>query len=482
MSLIAAIDVGTTSLRVGLFDQGGNRQIIATAPVESLFPHAGWVEHDPMTLLRSCIDSVSQACTQVGVEMAAIDSVGIACQRGTFVAWNIRTGEPITPAIGWQDSRTQAQVDELRAGGIPVNTMASCTKIAWVLNEMPEAKAALNQGALRFGTVDTWLTWNLTDGQAFITDPSNAAATGLYDPGTGDWSTTATDFFGIDRSTLPAITVTAGRTGDDHEITTGETTIRAGVGDQQAACYAHGLGVGDAKLTLGTSAMLDVGIGSSPQPGPPGAYALPLWRLPTSHGNSSNVETVETYCMEANIAAAGATIEWLVRVGLLSSIEELDFAAPRGRPGPMIVPALAGLGTPHDTAAARGLFVGIGLDTTADDLVLAAVDGIALRAAELCEALDVGDTLKVDGGLTRSTTMLHRLADLTGRTVLPSVDPEVTLRGAAMLAALGEDGNLSTVGYAEAVEPQISDDERETMQARFGKLTEPLTTDLRGTP
>ncbi len=460
--ITAAVDLGTTSVRVGLFDEAGRRLTLLQAPLPSVFPRPGQVEQDPDLLVSLPLELLRQTMAEARVTAADVGAMGIACQRGTIIAWDAESTRPVTPAIGWQDSRTRGRVDELRAIGIPVNTMASCTKIEWLLQEHEPARAAHRAGRLRIGTVDTWLTWALSGGEAFVTDPSNAGATGLYDSGQRDWSEGALDLFHVDRSVLAEVVATAApvaRIRADHLGV--ELPITARAGDQQAACFAHGLGEGEAKLTLGTSAMLDVRLGSEVPPRPDGAHVLPLWRI----GDA------EPSLIEGTVATAGGTIEWLMRMGLLGSIELLDDMVAAGRESVLMVPALAGLGTPHDDSAARGVTVGIDLGTEPADIVAGAVEGIAQRCAEVADALGVGPRIRVDGGLSRSPAVLQRIADATGRVISPAVDPETTLAGAARLAA-AVGAELPVAELDEPFEPELDDIERARRRARFTAAVE----------
>ncbi len=463
MSVVAGIDLGTTSVRVGLFESDGSIRASARAPLGSLFPSPGRVEQDPDLLVSIPLDLLRRTLDEADLPASEVAAIGLACQRATFLGWRASTGTPLTPAIGWQDNRSQVRVDQLRREGIPVTTLASCTKIEWLLTNSPEARAAHEHGDLRVGTIDSWLTWKLTDGEAFVTDPSNASATGLYDLRHRDWSAAALDLFHIDRSVLPDVTTTAGIVGATAPALLGHSVpLAARAGDQQAACFAHQTSEGEAKLTLGTSAMLDVANGTTPGPVPAGAHILPLWRL-EAHG-----EEIEPSCVEGSIPTAGAAVEWLVRMNLLESIDQLDPVATRGSGLVTVVPALAGLGTPHDLSAIRASFSGISLDTEPADLVLGVLDGLAHRCAEMADALAVGVNLPVDGGLSRSRVFPQRLADTTGRNILAAQDPETTLRGAARLAAaaVGVD-HFSPVVSREPIEPDISGDERESRRSAF---------------
>lgn len=350
MSLIAAIDVGTTTARVRLFEASGEVVASQSQPVGLSLPAPGLVEQDPVELFELSVSLLTAALAERGADASDLASIGLVTQRGGVVTWDSGTGEPLRPLIGWQDARTIDRVEELKALGLPLNTQASCTKFEWATTTDPAVIAAKEAGTLRIGTLDAWLTWSLTGGEAFVTDPSNAGATGLYDPGTKSWLEMGMDLFGQDVSWHPEIVATSEVVGETPTALLGSPIpVAARAGDQQAACFAEGVSErGDAKLTLGTAAMLDVCAGPTPAAETPtGTYGLPLWRI------TEGDETVELYCTEASEPTAGATVEWLVRVGLLSSVTELD-AVAAAAPGTatssgastVMVPALAGLGAP----------------------------------------------------------------------------------------------------------------------------------------
>jgi len=464
MTVVAGIDVGTTSIRVGLFDPAGMRVATGQKRLSISYPFDGAVEQDPVEMRDVSVDLLLGALADARLSPDDVAAVGIANQRSTVVAWDSGTGLPLRPAIGWQDTRTAARVAEFRSNGIPLNTSASCSKVEWLLRNDDAVRKARQAGTLRLGTVDSWLTDALTAERSFVTDPSNAGATGFYDLVSGDWSDFVVEMFGADVSLLPAVAATNSIAGVMPEGLLGSgVPVAARSGDQQAAGFAHGLMAGAAKLTLGTSAMLDLSTGSEVAAAPDGTYALPLWRL-----NAASTQP-DQFCLEGSVNTAGATIEWLVSVGLLAEVSALDpvVAGSRGPAG--FVPALSGLGSPALDPEARGLIGEIGLDTTAADLVAGAVQGIAARVAIIADTINVGDTIIVDGGLSRSRQMLAAVADLTGRTVHPTADPETTLRGAAMLAA-------TSVGFAMAndagivpdpIEPSMSADQRESIMDRY---------------
>lgn len=430
--LVAGLDLGTTTIRLGLFDPAtGERVAIRREKLGLDVPFAGAVEQDPSEFVSATQRLWPAILADAAVEPADISALGIANQRATIVCWSSVTGEPLRPAVGWQDARTADAVAELVAQGIPVNSSASCTKMAWLLREDASVAAAAADGTLRMGTVDSWLTWALSGGRAFVTDPSNAAATGMYDGGAGDWSAGALDLFGVPRAPLAEVVASDAVVGPALLLDpSGGIALRARLGDQMAACAAHGLSLGEAKVTLGTSAIADVHAGTDPGPAPAGCYTLPLWRRRVGE------EVIEEYLFEGTVNTAGSVIEWLVRVGLLDRVEDLDAVAARGRVGAAtavaFVPALAGLGSPHHDPTARGQWTGLALDTTRADMVRAVVEGIADRVGELARHLGV-ESVAVDGGLSRSTVVVEALAS-RGLDIRRAAEHEATLRGAALFS------------------------------------------------
>ncbi|MCQ3806850.1 MAG: FGGY family carbohydrate kinase [Acidimicrobiaceae bacterium] len=432
MSLIAAIDVGTTTVRAAVFDGEGERLSIARSALGSQHPFAGAVEQDPDEIVSTATDAFHRSLQQAGVEAADIGALGITNQRSSVVAWDGGTGRALRPLIGWQDTRTAERVAEFVSAGIPLNTSASCTKLEWLMANDDAVGDAHSRGALRFGTVDTWLTWAFSGGTVHATDPSNAGATGCYDMHGGDWSDDVLALFGVPRESMATVVASDETVGHcDPALVGAAIPLAARCGDQMAACMAHGMVDGTAKLTLGTSGMLDVGTGSTVAEAPEGCYALPLWR------RTVDGAPVNEFLVEGSILTAGSVIEWLVRTGLLDRVEQLDEVTASGVPGVEFVPSLAGLGSPHQDPSARGAVRGIGLETTAADIVLGAVTGIATRVAELTAHMGVTGPLLVDGGLSQSQALLQAIHETTGLEVHPAPDHETTVRGIALLAASG---------------------------------------------
>lgn len=459
---VLALDLGTTGVRAVVFDAAGRNVSGSYRKLRIDYPAADRVEQDAADFLATSIEVMRAALAEANVAAADLRGLGIVTQRASAIAWDAVSGRALAPVIGWQDRRTLPRVDELRALGLPVNTLASCTKFEWLLQQ-DAVRAAADAGTLRLGTPDVWLNWALSGGEAFVTDPSCAGATGLNDPASGDWFDAAMELFGQDTAWHPRIVATDAVVGTmDPSLLGAPVPLAARAGDQQAACFAQGVrAAGTAKVTLGTSAMLDRSTGAAPVEPPPGAYALPLWRLEDSG---------DAFCLEGTVITAGAAVEWLVRTGLLTSVEQLDAVAASGRPGITFVPALAGLGTPWMADAARGRFDGIGLDTSPADLVRGVVEGIAQRIADLAETLDAGDGFGVDGGLGRSDLLLQRIADLSGCSVARAAETETTARGAAALAAAapGTRGEaLPDPAAAARFTPSLPDADRSAARDRW---------------
>ncbi len=429
MSLTAAIDVGTTTVRSAVFDGEGERLSIARATLGSQHPFAGAVEQDPEEIVSTAVDVFNRSLAEAGVQAADVEALGITNQRSSVVAWDADTGRALRPLIGWQDTRTSERVAEFVSAGIPLNTSASCTKLEWLMaNDDAVGRASANN-SLRFGTVDTWLTWALSGGAVHVTDPSNAGATGCYDLYGGDWSSDVLALFGVPREAMATVVASDEIVGHcNPELVGAAIPLAARCGDQMAACMAHGMVDGTAKLTLGTSGMLDVGTGSTIADAPAGCYALPLCR------RTVDGVIVDEFLVEGSILTAGSVIEWLVRAGLLDRVERLDEVAASGSPGVDFVPSLAGLGTPHHDPEARGAVRGIGLETTAADIVLAALTGIATRVAELTAHMGITGPLLVDGGLSQSQVLLGAIRETTSLEIHPAPDHETTVRGIALLA------------------------------------------------
>ncbi len=431
MTAILSIDVGTTSVRAAVVDGDLKITAMARRPFAPATPFPGLVEFDAAELVRLVLDAVAE----VTAAADPVTAVGITNQRASTIVWDRATGEPIAPALGWQDLRTVGECLVARAEhDLALAPNQSATKLAWLLANTPGAA----ERDLCFGTVDTWLTWSLSGGAAHITDPTNAAVTGLMGLDGASWNPRILDVLGLDPALLPAIVDTSGIVAEATAIP-GGPPIAALVGDQQASLVGQGCVLpGRAKVTFGTGGMLDVCTGArgpaSARRGAHGTYPIVAW----SRGGAV------TWGAEAIMLAAGMNVDWLREdLGLITTSEEShDVAASvESADGVVFVPALLGLGTPQWDYGARGTLLGVTRGTTRAHVVRAVLEGIAHRGADLVAAAeaDTGleiERVRVDGGMSTNPTFTRALATATGRAVEVSPTIEATAVGAAFLAGL----------------------------------------------
>ena len=444
MKYILALDQGTTSSRAIVFDHAG--AIVASAQKEfpQIFPKPGWVEHDPRDIWSSQAGVAAEALTKANVVASDVAAIGITNQRETAVVWDRATGEPICNAIVWQDRRTAGICDRLRARkldrtirrktGLVVDAYFSATKVQWILENVKGARAKAKAGQLAFGTVDSWLVWNLTGGSVHVTDASNASRTMLFDIAAGEWDDELLQIFGVPRSMLPAVRSSS-------EVY-GETTLFgapmpiAGIaGDQQAALFGQGCTKpGMAKNTYGTGCFMLMNTGAKRIASRNNLLTTVAWRI----GGRTE------YALEGSIFIAGAVVQWL-RDGLeffraAPDIEALA-ASVSATGGVYLVPAFAGLGAPHWDQYARGTIVGLTRGTTKAHLARAALEGIALQTMDVLRAMEADSGIKlkqlrVDGGASTNDLLMQMQADLLGVPVVRPKVAETTALGAAYLAGL----------------------------------------------
>jgi len=429
--MILAIDVGTTSVRAAIVDADLRIATIARRPFAPTTPFPGLVEFDAAELTRVVLDAVAEV-TAGGEPVTA---VGISNQRASTIVWDRTTGEPIAPALGWQDLRTVGECLTARAEhDLALAPNQSATKLAWLLANTPDATGR----DLCFGTVDTWLAWSLSGGALHVTDPSNAAVTGLMELDGRSWSDRVLDVLGLDAGMLPAFVDSSGVLGEA-TVLPGAPPIAALVGDQQASLVGQGcVTPGRAKITFGTGGMLDVCGGpegpTSARRGEHGTYPIVAW------SRAGDI----TWGAEAIMLTAGTNVDWLREdLGLIdSSAESHELASSVPSSGGVVfVPALLGLGTPQWDYGARGTLLGVTRGTTRAHVVRAVLEGVAHRGADLVDAAeaDTGlriETLRVDGGMSTNPTFTEALAAATGRPVEVSPVVEATTLGAAFLAGL----------------------------------------------
>jgi glycerol kinase len=442
--MILVVDVGTTGLRAALVRDDASIAHAEYRPFAPATPFPGLVEFDAAEMARLVLDAAT-AATSASDE--PITSVGIAGQRASTIVWDRATGEPIGPALGWQDLRTVGECLTARAEhGLALAPNQSATKIGWLL---AHHAADRDPAELCFGTVDAWVARTLTDGAAHVTDHTNAAVTGLYSFRSTGWDPDVAAMLGVDLALLPEIVDTTGVIGPATALP-GSPPLAALVGDQQASMIGQGcIEPGRAKITFGTGGMLDVCIGATPpesgERSPHGTFPIIAW---SEAGRA-------VWGVEAIMLSAGSNVEWLVDdVGLIDSPAESHDVASRcdDAHGVVYVPALLGLGTPSWDYGARGTLLGLTRGTERTHVVRAVLEGIAHRGADLVEAAEADTgltipTLRIDGGMSTNPTFVQALANATGKPVEVSPVVESTTLGAAFLAGVAT-GTWATLDEA----------------------------------
>ena len=443
---ILALDQGTSSSRAIVFDHEG--RICATAQKEfpQHFPKPGWVEHDPKDIWSSEASVIAEAITALGINGLNIAGIGITNQRETTIVWDAETGEPVYNAIVWQDRRTSEYCDSLKEQnltgfirektGLIIDAYFSATKIRWILENVPGARARAEAGKLRFGTVDTWLLWNLTRGECHMTDVSNASRTMLFNIHTLKWDEDLMKLFGIPMSMLPEVHSSSEIYGYTKTTIFAHKVPVAGIaGDQQAALFGQMCTTpGSVKNTHGTGCFLLMNSGTKPITSSHNLLTTIAWKI----GDTVN------YALEGSIFVGGSVVQWL-RDGLgiiksSSEIESLAMTVPDNG-GVYFVPALTGLGAPYWDQYAKGTICGLTRGTTAAHIARAALEGIAFETMDIVNAMehDAGiklAELKVDGGASRNNLMMQFQADILGTKVIRPKVTETTAMGACYLAGL----------------------------------------------
>lgn len=443
---ILALDAGTTSSRAIVFDKEGKIRSVAQKEFTQHFPKSGWVEHCPNEIWSSQAAVAAEAITQIGLNGKNIAGIGITNQRETTIVWDRKTGEPVYSAIVWQDRRTSGYCDQLKnegllsyireKTGLMIDAYFSATKIRWILDNVEGARDRAEKGELAFGTVDSWLVWQLTRGEQHVTDVSNASRTMLYNINTLEWDKDLLKLFNIPESLMPKVCASSEVYG--HTKTTifaSKVPISGIAGDQQAAlfgqmCTEEGM----TKNTYGTGCFILMNTGEKP--------ILSKNNLVTTIGWKINGKV--TYALEGSIFVGGAIVQWL-RDGLKaisssSEVEKLALTVPNNG-DVYFVPALTGLGAPHWDQYARGTIVGISRGTEVGHIARAALEGIAFQTMDVVNAmaLDSGVGLKqlrVDGGASNNNLLMQFQADLLQKEVIRPQTTETTALGAAYLAGL----------------------------------------------
>jgi glycerol kinase len=444
INAILSIDQGTTSSRAIVFDRDARTLAQAQREFRQYFPQPGWVEHDAGEIWTTQRDVIAEALARCGdMKIAAI---GITNQRETTVLWDRAIGEPLAPAIVWQDRRTAAACDALKTAGheamirektgLVIDAYFSATKLAWLLDHIPGARERASRGELAFGTIDSWLIFQLTGGKVHATDVSNASRTMLFNIHTLEWDDALLRLFDIPRAVLPQIVSSSGVIG--HTACAGlpaRIPIAGVAGDQQAALFGQGCHTpGMAKNTYGTGCFMLMNTGERPMVSQHRLLTTVAWRIDnTTH-----------YALEGSVFIAGAAIQWLRdQLGMIRDAGEVEAlaASVADSGGVMFVPAFAGLGAPHWDASARAAILGLTRGSTRAHIARAALEAIALQSADLADAMrgDANTTLnelRVDGGATVNNLLLQIQADVLGARVVRPRVTETTALGAAYLAGL----------------------------------------------
>jgi len=488
MPYLLALDQGTTSSRAILFDEEGRIVSSAQKEFRQHYPQAGWVEHDPLEIWATQRGVAAEALERARLSAREVAAIGITNQRETVVLWDRRTGEPVAPAIVWQDRRTAdfcgalkrsgAEAEIRRRTGLLADPYFSGTKLRWLLDHVDGARPRAERGELAFGTIDTWLLWNLTGGRVHATDPSNASRTLLYNIHTGAWDGELLRLLGVPAEVLPEVRPSSGIFGETLPELLGAPVAVGGVaGDQQAAlfgqaCFEAGL----AKNTYGTGCFLLMQTGAEAVESRHRLLTTVAWQA------GGRLE----YALEGSVFIGGAVVQWLRDgLGLIRSSEEVEplAASVEDSHGVYFVPAFTGLGAPHWDAWARGAIVGLTRGVTAAHLARAALESIAFQVADVVSAMEADsglrvNELRVDGGASRNSLLLQFQADLLGVPVVRAAVTETTALGAAHLAGLAAgvfNGRASLALQWKAdrrFEPRMSREEAHTRRALWTRAVE----------
>ncbi|TDD88300.1 glycerol kinase [Actinomadura darangshiensis] len=454
---VMSIDQGTTSTRCILFDHGGRLVSVAQREHRQHFPKPGWVEHDPMEIWRNLERIAPEALAQAGVTTNQVAAVGIANQRETTVLWDRLTGVPIGRAIVWQDMRTGALVDELgrapgaamvtERSGLPLATYFSAPRIRWMLDHTPGLRERAERGEVLFGTMESWLIWNLSggvDGGVHVTDVTNASRTLLMDLYTLSWDDGLLDFFGVPKAMLPEIRSSTETYGTARRVFPG-VRVGAALGDQQAALFGQTcFAPGETKCTYGTGAFLLMNTGTTPVKSDNGLLTTVGYKI----GDEPAV-----YALEGSIAITGALVQWFRDgLGIISTAPEIETLARSvdDNGGCYIVPAFSGLFAPHWRSEARGIIVGLTSYITKGHLARAVLEATGWQTREVVDAMNADSglslkELKADGGMTSDNLVMQMVADVLNVPVARPMVVETVSLGAAYAAGLA-------VGYWAGLE------------------------------
>ena len=484
-SYIMALDAGTTSNRCILFDRGGNICSVAQKEFTQYFPQPGWVEHDANEIWSTQLEVAQQAMRNIGASAGEIAAIGITNQRETTIVWDRATGQPVAPAIVWQCRRTAAYCDQLKARGLTeffrrktglvLDAYFSATKLKWILDHVIGARERAARGELLFGTVETWLIWNLTGGRVHVTDCSNASRTMLFNIATLQWDEEILRELDIPRAMLPEVRPSSEIYGTaDPVFFGGPIPIAGAAGDQQAALFGQTcFRPGEAKNTYGTGCFLLMNTGSRPVVSRNGLVTTVAW----------NVGGQVDYALEGSIFVAGAAVQWLRdQLRFIESAQDSEYMARKvpDTNGCYVVPAFTGLGAPHWDPYARGAILGLTRGTNKYHIIRATLDSIAYQVCDVLRAMQADSGirlagLRVDGGASANGYLMQTQADLMDVPVLQPRCLETTAMGAAYLAGLA-------VGYwssreeirqnwavARTFRPELPEERRAAMLAGWAE-------------
>ena len=446
---ILALDEGTTSARAILFDRQGRTVASAQHEFPQIYPQPGWVEHDPMAIYAAQYAAMTECIAGSGIDPEEIAALGITNQRETVVVWDKKTGKPLCNAIVWQCRRTadicaalerEGHADLIRERtGLRLDPYFSGTKLKWILDNIEEARERAEAGELLFGTVDTWLTWKLTEGRVFVTDVTNASRTMLMDLRTGDWDDTMLKLLDIPRAMLPAIKSSSEVYGEA-SIMGASIPIAGMAGDQQAALFGQGcLEKGQAKNTYGTGCFLLTHTGDEP--------VMSGHDLLTTVAATRKGESLR-YALEGSVFVGGAVVQWLRdELKLITDSRDSEYFASKVQDsgGVYVVPAFTGLGAPYWDMNARGSILGLTRGSGRDHIIRAALESIAYQTEDVIAAMQADMTafgagsitsLKADGGASNNKLLMQFQSDISDLPVLRPATAEATAWGAAALAGL----------------------------------------------
>lgn len=482
---VLALDQGTTSSRAIIYNEVGAPVAVSQREFRQYFPQSGWVEHDPMEILSTQLTVLKEVMQKANVTADQIAAIGITNQRETTVVWDKKSGEPVYPAIVWQDRRTasicellknQGLEDHVRSTtGLVIDAYFSGTKINWILDHVPGAREKATRGDLAFGTIDTWLIWNLSGKKSFATDYTNASRTLIFDIKNLQWDQVMLDALRIPVSMLPEVKPSSGLFGYA-QLDGVEVPITGVAGDQQAALFGQAcFNPGEAKNTYGTGCFMLMNTGHEMRTSVNGLITTIAW----------GIEGKITYALEGSVFIAGAAIQWL-RDGLhiIDQAKDSEYFAEKvkGESDVYVVPAFAGLGAPYWDMYARGAIFGLTRDTGKDHLVRATLESLAYQTKDILLAMEADSgikisALRVDGGAALNNYLMQFQSDILGAQVERPANVESTATGAAYLAGLGVglwDKNqiLKNRQLEKTFSPAIDESKRKHVYTRWQKAVE----------